>query len=111
MIRKIARLVYHILTNLGAFCHARIALAQPIGLWCVQYFRIFEHLAISFKFPSAFKNFLNFSFKIFSPLIFLHFFKISFQKEISFKMEALLGRLGIIKGQGQASVLVFSIMG
>ena len=33
MIKKTARLVHHILTNLVAFCHAIIALALPIGLW------------------------------------------------------------------------------
>ena len=29
--------VHHILTNLRPFCHARIALALPIGLWGVSH--------------------------------------------------------------------------
>jgi hypothetical protein len=46
--------------------------------------------AISFTFPSIFRNFLQISFRFEFPNNFLQLVQISFKKEISSKMEALV---------------------
>ena len=51
---------------------------------------VLNNFKISFKFPSYCQNFLQISFRIAVPSNFLHFVIISFQKEISFKVEALV---------------------
>ena len=48
----------------------------------------FRNKEISFTFPSIFRNFLQISFRFEFPDNFLQLVKISFEKEISFKMEA-----------------------
>jgi hypothetical protein len=62
---------------------------KRISLEIAVFLGLFRNKAISFTFPSIFRNFLQISFRFEFPNNFLQLVQISFKKEISLKMEAL----------------------
>ena len=61
-----------------------------------------------FKFISSCQKILEISLKNLFPSNFFHFFKISFEKEISFKVEALI-QITAGFGVGEPSSLLFNL--